>query len=159
MSIRPFHSEDIAEVLAVFVDAIMQIAAEDYTPEQCQAWAAAGSLDRWPGMLSQGLALVAIDPQGIVAFGHLNPVDHINLLYCRGRGRGQGHATQILAGLEAAAMQHGVTQLSTEASLTARRFFERRGYHVQVAEVVDRQGVLLPRWRMCKPLTSRYSER
>jgi putative acetyltransferase len=159
MSIRPFHAEDIAEVLAVFADAIMQIAAEDYTPEQCQAWAAAGSPDRWPGMLSQGLALVAVDPQGIVAFGHLDPVDHINLLYCRGRGRGQGYATQILAGLEAAAVQQGVTRLYTEASLTARRFFERHGYHVQAAEVVDRESVLLPRWKMCKRLTGHYSKR
>jgi putative acetyltransferase len=88
----------------------------------------------------------------VVAFGQLHPADHINYLYCRQRGRGKGCAARILSYLETEADRLGVRLLSTEASLTARRFFEKHGYTVLGAEVVVRQGIEFHRFKMQKPV-------
>lgn len=160
MSIRLFQDENLLDAIAIFRDAVWNIASKDYTDEQCRAWAGDRQANsstveerqRFQHMLSRGMTLVAEDQQGAVAFGQLDPADHINLLYCCARGKGQGFATQILTALEAEAVRQQVEALHTEASLTARGFFEKQGYIVIEQEEVTRRGVQLSRFKMRKLL-------
>jgi len=150
---RPFRQDDLSQVIAVFQDAILNIASEIYSEEQVRVWAKVGyDRDRFLASLSVGLTLVVADPQGIVAFGQLYPSDHINYLYCGVRGRGKGFAAAILAALEREALRSPISEIFTEASLIARPFFEKHGYQILVREVVSRDGVLLPRFKMHKVL-------
>lgn len=153
--IRRFKNDDTSNVISVFEDAIMNIASQDYNEEQCRAWSQYGQdHDRFQAALQEGITLVAEDEHGIVAYGQLHPADHVNYLYCRARGKGKGCATRILANLESEASRQGVHSLYTEASLTARSFFEKNGYEVLEQEIVSRNGIKLPRFKMKKLLAS-----
>lgn len=44
--------------------------------------------------------------------------------------QGKGVATQLLSAVEFMAQQYGVTEITAEVSLTARPFFEKKGYEV-----------------------------
>jgi len=153
MTLRPFTAADSSQAAAVFRDAIERIAAADYSPAQCRAWAAhVDDEDAFGRRLGEGYTRVAEDDQGLVAFGQLHPADHVEYLYCHSRGRGRGHAAAILGELEAEARRRGQTILCSEASLTARPFFEKHGYRVLAEETVQRGAVGLRRFRMSKSL-------
>lgn len=153
MHLRPFRNDDVAGAIAVFRDTILHIASQDYDADQLRVWTQhADDVEGFRTRLSAGVSIVAVDEQGLVAFGQLYPADHINYLYCRQRGRGKGYAASILSHLETAATRPGVRVLYTEASLTARRFFERHGYTVVGDEVVVRHDVTLHRFKMQKSL-------
>jgi putative acetyltransferase len=152
--LREYQPADAPALVEVYRDAIRTMGATAYSPAQVQAWA------RWPGdsrefeeRLQAGLAVVAVREQEIVAFGTLNPVDHIDLLFCKGSHGRRGITTRIYEQLEEHARAAGVEILSTEASRIARPFFEKQGFHVVEREVVERHGVHLDRFRMEKRLT------
>ena len=44
--------------------------------------------------------------------------------------QGQGVATQLLSEVEQIARQYGVSEITSEVSLTARTFFEKHGYKI-----------------------------
>jgi putative acetyltransferase len=106
--------------------------------------------------LQQGLTLVAVPDeqldQQLVAFGQLNPLDHVAFLYTASQFGRQGYASEIYQQLEAYAIQQGVAQLHTEASRISKFFFLRMGYHIVETEWVERRGVELERFKMAKIL-------
>ena len=66
--------------------------------------------------------------------------------------RGQGVATALADGLEQSARAEGHRKLVTHASITARPFFEKRGYQVVREQQVERKGLLLTNYVMEKML-------
>jgi GNAT superfamily N-acetyltransferase len=77
----------------------------------------------------QHVALVAAQGSDILGFGLLNRTGKLALLYVAPAVRLQGVSTSLLAGLEHEAIALGVHEMSVESSLTAKRFYEARGYH------------------------------
>ncbi|MCU7915753.1 MAG: GNAT family N-acetyltransferase [Candidatus Thiodiazotropha sp. (ex Gloverina cf. vestifex)] len=55
-------------------------------------------------------------------------------------GLGKGVGSALLQAIEAEALRLGLAQLSVEASITARGFFERKGFVVGSAQRVTRRG-------------------
>ena len=74
------------------------------------------------------------------------------MMYVHPAHQGMGIATNLLATVEAAATTQGLTHLFTESSLSARPFFERRGFHLIAAQHVERHGQGLTNFRMEKRL-------
>ena len=65
------------------------------------------------------------------------------------RGIGSG----LLEQAEAYAHMQGAVRITSEVSLTARPFFERKGYRVDREQQIDRGGVLLTNFLMYKTLS------
>lgn len=151
LELRPLADGDLPQLREVCRDALWHIARRDYSPSQLSAWET-GLLARLEADGEPGTTLLALDGQGVVAFGRLQPAAHLDLLFCRARGRGRGYAAAVLAALEGEARRLGAPRLSTAASLTARAFFERHGFRVEAEEQVLRRGLALRRFRMAKPL-------
>lgn len=150
--LRPWRDNDLEAVIELVREAVLGIAVHDYQPAQLEGWLLfLNDPARLSQTLQQGWTLVAEDHIGIVAHGQLFPDNHINALYCRPRGRGLGHARALLEALEQEGRRRGASEFSTEASRTARPFFAKHGYLVVDEEIVERGGVLIPRWRMRKP--------
>ncbi len=150
--LREYCGEDLSMVLAVYRDAVRQIAPALYTPEQINAWAAFADDDALHAMMAQGYRLVIESEAGIDAFALLDPPDYISLLYCRARASRNGHATRLLRAMEAEARHRGIVRVHTAASLISHPFFLRRGYTVDTTERVERKGVDFHRYRMSKRL-------
>jgi putative acetyltransferase len=157
VTIRAYQPGDLDEVISIFNQAVLGTANQFYTLEQCQAWQS-GVSDRtqFGFRLQRGMTLIGECQGQLAAFGQLHPANHINLLYCIPEFSGRGIASAILQRLEAMAQALDVTEILTEASLSARSYFEHRSYQIIAIEIVTRQGIDLQRVRMKKRLTREH---
>lgn len=79
---------------------------------------------------------------------------HLNRLYVHKDFQGKGIATALVKALEAEAIKLNLRKISTEASITAQPFFEKRGHQTVCAQLVERKGVQLRNFKMMKNLLS-----
>jgi putative acetyltransferase len=77
------------------------------------------------------------------------------MLYLRKDAVGRGVGSQLYLALEQVARERGLGRISTEASITARPFFERQGFRVVGEQVVARRGARLTNFAMEKSLRRR----
>lgn len=149
MWIRRYEPEDLGQITALFYDTVHAVNAADYAPEQLDAWAdGAPDLDRWNGSLLAHHSLVAVEGRDlIVGFGDIDGTGYLDRLYVHKDRQGLGIATALCDRLERAVDAPVIT---THASITARPFFEGRGYRVLREQRVERHGVQMTNYAMEK---------
>src|SRR5262249_31014274 len=151
--VRDFRPEDVLAVGALFRDTVRRINSRDYSPEQVRAWAPDDiSEQSWADKLAGRFSLVAEIRGEIVGFGDLEGDGHLDHLYVHADHQACGVGRALLAALEAEAGQCGISRMFTEASITARPFFERHGYRVLQEQVVVCRSVEFVNYRMEKRL-------
>ena len=141
MKLREYRSLDLPAILDLFRGTVHTVCARDYTRSQLDAWAPA-ELDAaaWDASLLAHHTLVAEENGVIVGFADLGSDGYLDRLYVHRDWQGRGVATALCDALPDAR--------STHASLTARPFFEKRGWHVVREQQVERRGVLLTNFVM-----------
>lgn len=153
MSVRAYHPPDAEQLAALYRDAVTVTGATAYDEAQCRVWAAsADDLDRFHQALNQGVTLVVITGAEVAAFAQLHPGNHLSLLYTAPAYARQGYATALYQQLRAIATARGATQITTMASRIAKELFLKLGFRVVSPDWVNRQGVLMERFRMEKQL-------
>ena len=150
--VRAYRPEDRDAVINVFVRAIRESAIRDYSPAQTDAWAGVDRIDA-RSALDDRLIWVAVVDELIIGFTDLEPSGHLDRMYVHPEHEGRGVASALLNHLEDAARRQGLTKLFTEASITAKPFFERRGFEVLTAQVVEFRGEKFTNFKMEKHLT------
>jgi putative acetyltransferase len=151
--IRPLRSTDIVTMIEVFRASVRLTARRDYSEEQVRAWAPDEiDADTWAKRYDTRLAWVAEIETHVVGFIELKARGHLDMLYVHPAHQRQGVATALLAQLEAAAREEGAETLFTEASITARPFFERRGFILIAPQTVTVRGERFVNFRMEKRL-------
>ena len=154
LRLAPLSMRDAPAAAELFHETVHAVNARDYAPEQLEAWAPGGAepVRRMAArLLAQG-ALGAWDGSALVGFGSLEGADLLDMLYVHKDYRGRGAARLIAGSLEREARERGARAIRTLASITARPFFERRGYVVLHENVVVRAGVRLTNFLMEKDL-------
>jgi putative acetyltransferase len=156
MHIRLAQFSDAPTLMRLLYDTVHRVNCKDYSLEQINAWAPALSeLGCWqPQFLSQW-TFVAEEGSKIVGFCELEQDGHIGCFYGHYQHQRQGVGSSLLQHVEAIALQQGCDRLYTEASITARPFFEHWGFQVIQAQEVERHGVLLRNYMMEKSLSRR----
>ena len=155
MDIREYLSADAAALAELCRASARVLAAPHYTPEQIAAWSRfPENLAEFSARLARGYSLVVREAGTFAAFGQLEPIDHIALLYTGPRFARRGHATTIYRRLEAKARAHGVRRVHTTASLLSRPLFEREGFTLTEVEHTCYHGVEFERFKMQKELQS-----
>ncbi len=96
---------------------------------------------------------VAVVGEKPVGFTDLEPDGHLDMMFVHPAHQGVGIATALLERVETAARGQGLARIFTEASITARPFFERRGFRLLAAQIVRVRGQALANFRMEKLLT------
>lgn len=151
MTIRPFRDSDLESVALLFTASVHSAAADDYDPTQRDAWAPIPpDLDAWRRRIAPLQTLVAEENSHLAGFISYEENGHIEFLYTAPAHTRRGVASMLYDGVERALRSLGVEELSTEASLTARPFFERQGFHVTEEQTVLRRGVSFRRYAMRK---------
>lgn len=148
MKLRPYAPADCAAMAELFYNTVHTVNARDYTPEQLCAWAT-GEVDlaEWDRSFQAHHTLVAVEGEQIVGFGDLDVErGYLDRLYVHRDHQGEGIATALCGALERAASG----PITTHASITARPFFEGRGYRVLREQRVERRGVWLTNYVMGK---------
>jgi putative acetyltransferase len=153
MKIRPYDSLDSDSVAWLFTNAVRIGAAEHYDEVQRNAWAPASpDLLYWKRRLDPLTTRIAEIDGSIAGFIAFETSGHIEFLFTAPEHVRKGVASALCAHATAELIASGVSELSTEASLVARPFFERQGFEVIEEECVERRGSLLRRFRMRKAL-------
>jgi len=147
MIIREYQTSDCRELAELFYHTVHTINARDYTKEQLDAWAAGTiDLEKWDHSFREHYSLVAVEDGMIVGFGDIDETGYLDRLFVHADHQGKGVASAICDRLEQAAKGKVVTH----ASITARPFFEKRGYNVVKEQQVKRRGVFLTNFVMEK---------
>ncbi len=152
-ALRPYLPADAPVLAEIFRASIEELAAEDYSTAQQDAWASAADDEtEFARRLASALTLVATIDGAPVAFASLKGGDEVEMLYVHPEAAGQGVATMLYDALEKLAQARGATRLVTDASDTALPFFERRGFQAQRRNTVVRAGEWLANTTMEKRL-------
>ena len=153
LAMRPMLPEDLPLLAEIFRAAIEELTSDDYNEAQQQAWAeAADDLEAFGARLTGGLTLVATHSGSAVGFASLADNARIDMLYVHPATAGQGAGGMLIDALEKLSAGRGTTELSVEASDTARDFFENRGFIAKSRNTVFRAGEWLANTTMTKPL-------
>lgn len=147
MIVREYQPSDCKTLTELFYHTVHTVNAKDYTKEQLDAWATGHvDLEKWNQSLLEHYSLVAVEGERIIGFGDIDETGYLDRLFVHAEYQGKGVATALCDRLEQAV--HG--DLVTHASLTAKPFFEKRGYRVVKERQVERQGVFLTNFIMEK---------
>lgn len=148
MKIREYTAKDCEEISKLFCDTVHTINANDYSKEQLDVWAT-GEIDMeaWNRSFLEHYTVVAVEDDSIIGFGDITKDGYLDHLYVHKDFQHRGIATAICDSLEE---RFSVYRVSTHASITARPFFEKRGYRVVKEQQVERKGILLTNFVMEK---------
>lgn len=146
--IRDYNSEDCNNLAELFYNTVHSVNAKDYSEEQLNVWATGNiDLDQWNNSFLEHFTVVAVEDDIIVGFGDIDKTGYLDRLFVHKDYQRRGIATAICNELEKVINRSKIT---THASITARPFFEKRGYKVIKEQEVERRGIVLKNYFMEK---------
>ena len=148
MRLRTYMTSDCERLARLFYQTVHSVNAKDYTKEQLDVWAT-GTVDpaEWDRSFQEHHTVVAVDGDEIIGFGDMDRSGFLDRLFVHKDRQREGVASAICDELERAA---GNAKITTHASISARPFFEHRGYRVVQKQEVVRSGVSLTNFVMVK---------
>ncbi|SJZ34389.1 GNAT family N-acetyltransferase [Anaerorhabdus furcosa] len=150
MKIRKYKQDDCLEIIQLFEDTIKSINSFDYTPIQIDAWLNNHRTpNQWNQLLLSHHTYVAIEDNKVVGFADIDDCGYFDHLYVHKDYQHQGIATLLSDTVEEL---HLAPIIQTDASITARPFFERRGYQVLQEQHVQCNGIELTNYKMEKKM-------
>ncbi|MEG0737433.1 MAG: GNAT family N-acetyltransferase, partial [Longicatena sp.] len=131
-----------------FYDTVHEINAKDYTKDQLDVWAT-GFIDKneWNRSFLLHRTMIVEDEDKIVGFADMDETGYLDRLYVHKDVQGKGVATMLCDFLEKGSKS---PCLITHASISAKGFFEHRGYRMVKEQLVERNGVYLKNYVMKK---------
>lgn len=148
MKIRRYKSSDFKEIAELFYSTVHSVNIKDYSKEQVNVWAT-GKLDyeKWNKSLEEHYSIVAIEKEVIIGFGDIDDTGYLDRLYVHKDYQNSGVGTLICNELES---KSKTKNIFVHASITAKPFFEGRGYIIIKEQEVERSGIKLKNFIMKK---------
>lgn len=148
MLLREYVTSDCKQLTELFYQTVHTVNAKDYTKEQLDVWAT-GNIDlkEWDNSFLEHYTVVAIEYEIIVGFGDIDQSGYLDRLYVHKDYQRKGIASALCDKLEQSVIGNKVV---THASITAKPFFENRGYCVVKIQEVMRCGTALTNYVMEK---------
>lgn len=148
MQIRKYQTADCEQLADLFYQTVHKVNAKDYTKEQLDVWATGDvNLNEWDKSFLEHFTIVAIKNEIIVGFGDIDKTGYLDRLFVHKDYQRQGIASAICDEMEQAVT---VDKITTYASITAKPFFEQRGYRTVKEQQVIRNGIFLTNYVMEK---------
>lgn len=148
IGIRAYTASDQEAVITLLRQTIQAINRKDYDPDQIKAWSAIDEV-AWPASLKARQAVVMLRQGELVGFADMDRTGYLDRLFVHKDHQNEGIATALLAYLEQAVP---TARYSTYASLTARPFFEARGYCIVRENIAFARGQHFKNYFMVKEL-------
>jgi putative acetyltransferase len=150
LQVRRYTADDCDDTIAIFLAAIREVASRDYSPAEIEAWAKVEDRAAWAKRRASRPTFLVDHAGRPIGFSDLEPDGHLDMMFVHPAHQGIGVASLLLATVEEEARKLGIGRIFTEASLTARPFFERRGFTVIARQSVEKRGRRLTNFRMEK---------
>ena len=129
MQLREYMTSDCDQLARLFFQTVHSVNAKDYTKEQLDVWATGNvDLNRWDMSFKEHYTIIATDNGEIVGFGDIDSSGYLDRLFVHKNHQHKGIATAICDELESSVTGK---KIITHSSITAKPFFEKRGYGVK----------------------------
>lgn len=156
MILRKYKSDDCLKLLKLFYDTVRTVNKKDYNDKQLSVWAPDNYVeekyDIWQKSLSENFTIIAEKNGDIVGFGDIEKNGYLNRLFVHKDYQHGGVASSIVKELEKYAEKICICTIITEASITAKPFFERMGYTLIKEQQVEKKEILLTNYVMEKKI-------
>lgn len=148
-TIRIAQQSDALELMSLFQETVLHINKRDYSEAEVADWASCGNdLSHIKDMIKTHYFIVATNQQSqIVGFSSITHQGYLHSMFIHKDFQGKGIAT-----IERYATARGIMRITSEVSLTARPFFEKRGYIVEVEQKRKANQLYLTNFWMAKRL-------
>lgn len=154
-TIRIAQLSDALELKSLFQNTVLHINKRDYSKEEVEDWASCGNdLSPIKEMIRTHYFIVATNRLSqIVGFSSITQQGYLHSMFIHKDFQGKGIATLLLHEIERYATTTGIIRITSEVSLTARPFFEKRGYIVEKEQKRKANMLSLTNFWMAKGLT------
>ena len=152
--IRVALQSDTVELKQLFQNTVLAINRRDYSQAEVEDWASCGdNLANIKDMIKTHYFIVAVNQQSeIVGFSSITPQGYLHSMFVHKDFQGKGIAIMLLNEIEQYAITNGIMRITSEVSLTARPFFEKRGYIVEEEQKRKANQLSLTNFWMAKQM-------
>lgn len=153
-SFREVTEADIPELGRLFRSTVLSVNRKDYTAEEVADWASCGdSPEHWKELLGRLYFIAAEDTDGKMAgFASVSDDGYLHSMFVSKYRQREGVASGLLGIMERYADRKGVSEITSDVSITARPFFERHGYTVEAKQKSRARNMVMTNYRMRKHL-------
>ncbi|MCM0664875.1 GNAT family N-acetyltransferase [Flavobacterium tyrosinilyticum] len=153
MFLKKATISDLPEMQELFVQTIQSVCKNDYNPEQIEAWTyGINNKERWLEVIEKQYVLLAVIENKIAGFATLKGGNYIDFFYIHKDFQRQGIADKLLAELELEAQKQHSKMITSDISITAKPFFEKKGFVAKAEQKNIRLNVELINYKMEKQL-------
>lgn len=154
-TIRIARLSDASKLKDLFQNTVLTINKRDYSKAEVEDWASCGdNLSNIEEMIKTHYFIVAVNQQSqIVGFSSITPQGYLHSMFVHKDFQDKGIATMLLEEIERYAISNGIMRITSEVSLTARPFFEKKGYIVEKEQKRKANQLSLINFWMAKELT------
>ena len=154
IAIKQATQSDLDTIIQLFSDTIGVVNAKDYSAEQIRVWkGGASKKEKWLKKISEQYFLIAEIDNMLAGFGSITHDGYLDFMYVSKDHQGRGVASEIYNSLEKFVVKKRIDKIVSDVSITAKQFFEKKGFEVIQEQQVDIDGVKLRNYKMQKPLT------
>lgn len=148
--IRQYIPDDAQHLADIYYYTIHHINVQDYSDEQINAWAPSSSLELtgWKKKWETIMPLVALIENKIVGFIEFELNGHIDCFYVHHEYQGFGIGSSLMNEVFNRANDLNLKRVFAEVSITAKLFFESKGFKVVKQQHVEIRGVKLTNFIM-----------
>ncbi|MDX6190721.1 GNAT family N-acetyltransferase [Flavobacterium sp. Fl-318] len=153
MNFRKATLPDLKEMQELFVATIKSVCQKEYNEQQIEVWTSGvNNTERWIEVIEKQFVLLALIENKIVGYGTLKNANYIDFFYTHKDFQRQGIANNLLTRLELEAKKRSSKTITSDISITAKPFFEKKGFIVKAKQKNIRSGVELINYKMEKNL-------
>jgi putative acetyltransferase len=153
IKILDYEESMLDEMMQLFYDTVHTVNARHYRKEQLNGWAPKNSDKRfWQQRLPKNICKVAFIDDIMVGFTELVDDGHVETLYVHKDFQRRRIAARLINELLQIAEARNYSVLTTEASITAKPFFEAYGFRVTRIKKKLYNGKDFKNYKMAKEL-------
>ncbi len=153
IELRRGRPDDALTIARLFRDTVHAVNRQDYSEAQLDAWAPYQiDLEHWRGAIEGSYFMVATSGGMVVGFANLDGDDYVDQVFVHKDLLRKRIATKLVEELEREAKRRGAARMTTQSSITARKFFERQGFATLQAQRVTYNGQIFENFSMEKRL-------
>ncbi|MCB0482183.1 MAG: GNAT family N-acetyltransferase [Flavobacteriales bacterium] len=140
---------DLDSIKQLFVNSIRNCCVQDYSTDQIEAWTSSvEQTDRWEMLMAEQYVIKAVMEHKIVGFASLKEGFYIDFIYVSHLHQNKGVATALYQHLKKKSKANGHAQLTSDVSITACTFFEKKGFKKVKENINIRSGIELINFHM-----------
>ncbi len=150
IAIRKATEADILQLQELYFETITAINSRDYNLQQIRAWSS--TADRTESLIKkireQHFYVAENDDPIIIGFTSLTNSGYLDMMYVHKDFQNKGIAKVLLQKIMEKAKALQISTLETEASITAKPFFEKHGFKIIKEQIVFINEVGLTNFKM-----------